>query len=101
MDIKIVCNKCSREMGLVEFLTYVEAYFLKLIVPAAVSFIISAVANKLSKETSESRGIIDETMSGLANNFSIECPHCKQIDWSPISCKKTNKLNQKEENLVN
>ena len=100
MDTKIICNKCDRVMGLVEFLTYVEAYFLKLIVPAAVSFIIGAIASKISKETNKSKGIIDESMSGLANNFSIECPHCKQIDWSPISFKKINKLDQKKKNII-
>lgn len=36
MDTTMKCANCDREMGLMEFLTYAEAYFLKLAVPALV-----------------------------------------------------------------
>ena len=95
MDTKMKCSKCEREMGLAEFLTYVEAYFLKLIAPAAISFIISAISQKFSSTT---RGIVDESMAGLANNFAITCPNCKAVDcWYPASGKKPKKLETKKD----
>ncbi|MFH1643635.1 MAG: hypothetical protein ABIA74_00470 [bacterium] len=98
MDTKMNCCKCDREMSLTEFLTYAEAYLLKFIVPAALPFLISAINQKLSDKT---RGIIDESMAGLANNFAIACPNCKAIDcWYPASGKKPKKLKSKNENII-
>ncbi len=95
MDTKMKCCKCEREMGLAEFLTYVEAYLLKLIAPAAITFIISAITHKFSNET---RGIVDESMAGLANNFAITCPNCKAVDcWYPASGKRPKKLKTKRD----
>lgn len=39
-------------------------------------------------------------MAGLATNFSIACPHCKQVDWYPASGKKPEKLKEKSEHEV-
>jgi hypothetical protein len=101
MDTKMKCAECDREVGLVEFLTYVEAYFLKHIVPAAIPFLIAAITQKFSnKPAHETKGIIDETMSGLANNFSITCPNCQQTNWYPISTEKPKKIKQKEPSKV-
>ena len=100
MDTKMNCSECGREMGLAEFLTYAEAYFLKLIIPTAIPFIISAINHKLSNETNNTRGVIDESMAGLANNFSIACPHCKQVDWYPASGEKPKKLESKSKDVV-
>lgn len=91
-------------MGLAEFLIYGEAYLIKLIAPALVPFMIAAIAQKLSADTkgtvdSEKRGIIDESMSGLAKNFSIACPNCEQINWYPASGKKPKQLKAKTTRL--
>lgn len=75
------CRKCGRTMDLWEFATYVEAYFIKLVAAAAVPFIVTAIKQKLSSGT---RGIIDSSMAGLANNFEIACPKCKKPNcWDP------------------
>ena len=92
MDTTIKCNSCSREMGLVEFLTYPKAYFMKLMAPALASFVAGAIGYRLSAET---RGIVDGTMSGRAKNFSITCPNCENIDWYPVFGKKPKKIKQK------
>ncbi len=90
----IQCRKCKRAMELWEFLTYVEAFFMKIIVSeAAVSFIMLAIKNQFSK-----KGIIDSHMVGLANNFKIACPHCKKhVCWDSASEIKAKALNQKGE----
>jgi hypothetical protein len=43
MDTTIKCNNCDREMGLTEFLTYPEAYLVKLIAPVLVPIFIAAI----------------------------------------------------------
>ena len=100
MDTTMKCSNCDREVGLVEFSTYAEAYFLKLMLPALATFVVGAITYRFTHATHETRGIIDETMAGLANNFSIMCPHCKQIDWYPASGVKPKKLEQKSEQSV-
>ncbi len=105
IDTTMKCGNCGREMGLMEFLTYVEAYFLKTIVPATIPFLLAAIATKLSIGTKEinigkTRGVIDTSMAGLSNNFSITCPHCKQVDWYPASGKKPQKVKAKSKNVV-
>ncbi|MFA6527039.1 MAG: hypothetical protein WCT20_01305 [Candidatus Babeliales bacterium] len=103
MDTTMKCSNCGREMGLAEFLTYAEAYFLKLIIPATVPFLIAALANEISNKTKgavvdgQTRGVIDQSMSGLANNYSIACPHCKKIDWYPASGPRPEKLEESED----
>jgi hypothetical protein len=85
-------------MGLPEFLTYAETYLLKIIVVTAIPFLIAAIKQKLSTET---RGFIDGSMAGLANNFKITCPNCKQVEnWYPASGKKPKKVKQKNESAV-
>lgn len=86
-------------MELAEFLTYPEAYLLKLIAPTLVPIFISALALKISKIT-ETRGFIDESMAGLAKNFSIECPNCGKIDWYPKSGEKPKKVKVKSNKMV-
>lgn len=81
--MKMQCRKCHRKMGLVEFSTYPAAYFLKLIIPVLVPAVIAAITQVLSQQT---KGIIDESMAGLANVFLLACPKCKQSEiWDPIS----------------
>ena len=92
-------------MGLAEFLTYPEAYLMKLIAPSVVSFIVGAISYKLSTGTkgmidSETRGMIDNSMAGLAKNFSIACPNCGQINWYPASGKKPKKCKKKNDSAV-
>jgi len=86
-------------MGLAEFLTYPEAYLLKLIAPTLVPIFIAALAQAISNKTTKTfddrtRGFIDESMAGLAKNFSIECPNCGEINWYPTSGKKPNRKNK-------
>lgn len=91
------CRECNEEMGLAELLTFVEAYFIKnLIIPMITTFVLDAIKNKVSIN---SKGVIDETMAGLANRFEIACPKCKKIDcWisaqkqSPKKLKSNNKI---------
>lgn len=105
MDTTIKCCNCDREMGLGEFLTYVETYLLKLIVPATVPFLIAALTREILARTKapvnrKTRGFIDNSMAGLANNYSITCPHCKQVDWYPASTPKPKKLEEKSKQEV-
>lgn len=87
------CRKCKRTMDLWEFLTYVEAFFMKIISAAAVPFIMTAIKNQFSR-----KGIIDSHMAGLANNFEIVCPNCKKyICWDSAAEIKSKELNQKRE----
>jgi len=100
MDTTIKCCNCDREMGLTEFLTYPEAYLMKLIIPLVVPFIVTAIANELASRTNESvggatRGVIDNGMAGLAKNFSISCPNCGKINWCPASGLKPKKVKDK------
>lgn len=79
--MKIRCSKCGREMFLTEFLTYPAAFLVKIFKDVVVQFIVEALKEKLSNPK---RGIIDDSMSGLANNFSMACPKCGQIGlWEP------------------
>ncbi len=105
MDTTIKCNNCGREMGLTEFLTYPEAYLMKLIIPLVVPFIVTAIANEIATRAKasaggETRGIIDNSMAGLAQNFSIACPNCGQIHWYPASGPKPKKLKEKSKQAV-
>ena len=105
MDTTIKCCNCDREMGLVEFATYGEAYLIKLVAPAIASFIVAAIVQKLSTSTKEiidyeSRGFIDENMAGLAKNFSIACPNCGQINWYPTSGPKPKKVKEKSKQVI-
>ncbi len=87
------CRKCKRTMDLWEFLTYIEAFFIKIISVAAVPFLIDAIKNKLS-----TRGIIDSKMAGLANNFEIICPNCKKyVCWDSAAEIESIQLNQERE----
>ena len=83
-------------MGLAEFLTYTEVYLIKtLIVAVAIPVLIQMIKNSLLTST---RGFVDETMAGLANNFSIACPNCKYVDtpWYPGTQQKPKKIKQKK-----
>ncbi|MFH0898071.1 MAG: hypothetical protein V1855_00660 [bacterium] len=105
MDTTIKCNNCDREMGLVEFSTYGEAYFIKLIAPAIASFVVAAIIQRLSTPTKgmidvETRGVIDTNMAGLATNFSIACPNCGQINWYPASRPKPQKVEKKSKQAI-
>ncbi len=81
--LKMRCDKCGKEMHLFEFLTYAEAYLLKAIVIASVPFVLAAIKNLLLTPT---RGLINDTMAGLANNFKIKCPKCKKrCCWEALS----------------
>ena len=100
MDTTIKCCNCDREMGLTEFLTYPEAYLMKLIIPLVVPFIVTAIANELAFRSKapaggKTRGVIDNGMAGLAKNFSIACPNCGQINWYPASGPKPKKVKEK------
>jgi len=91
--MKMKCRKCGRIMDLWKFATYVEAYFIKLVAAAAVPFIVTAITQKLSSGT---RGIIDSSMDGLANNFEIACPKCKKPNcWDPAPGEEKSKTSQK------
>lgn len=102
--MKMTCRNCGRKMGLWEFLTYIETYFIKLVAAASIPFLIAAIKDRLSREKgpAETRGIIDESMAGLANNFAIACPGCKRADepWDPVQDKKSKKINQENETVV-
>lgn len=104
MDTTIKCNNCGREMGLAEFLTYPEAYLLKLIAASLVPLFISALAQKIAIDAKENKhakkGLIDESMAGLAKNFSIECPICGEINWYPLSQQAPKKNKKKSNELV-
>lgn len=94
------CRKCDYEMELSEFLAYAEAYLIKtLVVATAIPLLIAMIRNAFSSPT---KGFIDGTMSGLANNFAISCPNCKKADepWFPASGKKPKKIKQKKENIL-
>jgi hypothetical protein len=97
LDTTIKCNNCDREMGLVEFSTYGQAFFIKLIAPAMAAFVAAAVAQRLADQSkiNNNRGVIDTNMAGFAKNFSIECPNCGQINWYPGSGPKPKKLKGK------
>lgn len=95
MRMIMKCRTCDYEMGLPEFLTYAEAYLIKtLVVAAAIPLLIAMMQKTLSTQT---RGLIDGTMAGLANNFSITCPNCKKADepWYPGTQQKPKKIKQK------
>lgn len=105
MDTTIKCNNYDREMGLVEFSTYAESYFIKLIAPQIVSFVVSAIIRQIIDETKrmvevETRGVIDTSMAGLAKNFSIVCPNCGQNNWYPTSGQKPKKVKEKNKQVV-
>jgi|GEM_PF-1234046 hypothetical protein len=96
MDTTIRCNGCGREMGLTEFLTYPKAYLIKRIAPALVPIFVSLLVqnitnNKKGRSTYDTRGMIDTSMAGLAENFSIHCPNCGELNWYPASGKKPRK----------
>jgi hypothetical protein len=68
-------------MSLAEFMTYVQTYFIKLFADVVVKFLVNAAEHYL---LTAKKGIISDQMSGLANNFKIECPRCKHIGgWEP------------------
>ena len=95
----IKCRFCNKTMDLAEFLTYSEAYLIKtLIIATAIPLLIALIRNQLSTPT---RGVIDSTMAGLANNFAIGCPNCKRADepWDPApnQVKEPKKVKRKDE----
>lgn len=51
------------------------------------------IKDHFSKPT---RGWVDSSMAGLANNFAIACPNCKRSDdaWDPAPIEKPKKLKQ-------
>ena len=105
MDTTIKCCNCDREMGLSEFLTYPEAYLTKLIAPVLVSYFVGLMAQKFSTPTKgvgdgETRGVIDNSMAGLAKNFSIACPNCGKINWYPASGTKPKEVKEKSKQAV-
>ena len=105
MDTTIKCCNCDRAMGLAEFLTYPEAYLMKLIAPILVPYFVGLMAQKFSTQTKgvadgETRGVIDNSMAGLAKNFSIACPNCGQINWYPASGPKPKKVKAKSKQVV-
>lgn len=77
------CRNCGRLMDLWEFLTYAEAYFIKIISAASIPFLIAAIKDRLSTSTKD---VLGSSMAGLANNFAIACPVCKKADepWDPL-----------------
>ena len=97
----IKCRVCDYEMGLPEFLTYAEAYLIKtLVVAVAIPLLIAMMHNKFSTPT---RGFVDGTMAGLANNFSVACPNCKKVDepWYPGMQQKPKTVRKKSEKKLN
>ncbi len=77
------CRDCNRKMSLTELTTYPVAYFLKLVAPALIPRVIAAIAHALLPGT---KGVIDESMVGFANNFLISCPKCKKTEcWDPVA----------------
>ena len=66
-----------------------------LIVAVAIPVLIQMIKNSLLTST---RGFVDETMAGLANNFSMACPNCKHADtpWYPGTQLKPKKITQKK-----
>ena len=78
--MEIYCLSCKQVMTLAEFLTYPASFFIKAATPFLVQFFIDALRNYTLSGT---RGPVDATMAGLANNFDITCPGCKQKNtWS-------------------
>ena len=59
-----------------EFITYIEAYFLKKLEDVFVKFVMQAAEFYLLNQT---RGILDNQMTGWANNLNIACPACKHV----------------------
>ncbi len=108
METTIKCNNCAREMDLAEFLTYPEAYLMKFIMPLVVPFIVTAIKNEILARTItaagsagvEARGFIDNSMAGLAHNFSIACPNCGQISWYPASGPKPKEAKEKNNQKI-
>lgn len=94
------CRYCKKKMDLAEFLTYAEAYLIKnVLVAVAIPLFIAMIKHWLSTPT---KGFIDSTMAGLANNFAMECPQCKRADkpWDPAPVKKPKTLKQENENVI-
>ncbi len=97
MDLIMRCNKCNREVHFAEFMGYATGYLLEKIGPmlleATVKALIAcltATAEKSSPNapteiTLQTRGVVDNTMAGIALYFKIACPDCKQCCWQAAS----------------
>ncbi len=97
--MRINCRHCNKKMNLGEFLAYAETYLLKyLIIPVVVPFLIAAIKDRLQTTT---RGFFDDTMAGLANNFSIACSNCKNAEtpWDPAPEELPDKSIKKNKNI--
>ena len=89
------CRYCKKKMDLAEFLTYAEAYLIKnILIATAIPLFIAMMKHWLLTPT---KGLIDSTMAGLANNFAMECPQCKRSDkpWDPAPEKESRISKQK------
>ncbi len=79
--MKMKCNKCGRAMYLAEFISYPEAYLVKLLREHCVTFLIKVLQYYTMPLT---RSSWDNHMAGLANSFDIKCPVCTNCSWDPV-----------------
>ncbi len=94
--MKIRCNKRQREMNFAELLGYLEVYLIKVLESVMVNFIVQMAKDWLSILT---RGVVDDQMASLANNFKISCPNCESIGhWDPAPEINKVKNNKKTKN---
>lgn len=59
-----------------EFITYLEAYLFEKLEKVVIEALIAIITKQIS---TSKRGILDNHMTGLANNFKIACPRCKTM----------------------
>jgi hypothetical protein len=71
---------------------------LKLLENVLVQFFVQAAEHLLLSQT---RGVFDNQMAGLANNFKINCPECKAVEcWKPAPEDEQVVVKQKDNNAA-
>ena len=84
------CNECNREVHFAEFMGYTGAFLLKTVGPLLITAAINRLSEHLSSPaaTTQTRGVVDNTMAGFALLFKIECPDCGKCRWQAASSPK-------------